>query len=401
MSILESEHFRLNYSLRNPRSGDGLGPGGVGSIQLIEDYRQGLEAIYYVMTSQPWSRPELNCITEVYIQDVFHGLSSPFATEDDKGIPYIVLPCRTSEPTNEAERQWALATAIHEATHVFNYCKRPLSSPYSEKWAWFDEGLAIFMETKMIADYRDHFRFMGDWIERPELSLDDSITNYQQAGQFVAYLVKRFEIDFVNRVWTESMEGETPLEAVARLLPKGQKLISADPDERDLFASGYCLDSWFLNDPASLAYNPDLYARYGERSITESFVLRPDDQIMTSNKMGEQSEVSHLACRCYRFYIEGKVTQLCIDLSSPGEPEKFPLKAELAFVTRENRRGQVLPLRPAPHHSNGETLLTIQVENISLDEVDHFILVVTNCGMSAPRTSQGSRRTITIKALAR
>jgi hypothetical protein len=400
---VEPVHFEVKYNHRNPQQGRGQGPGGVGDERLIKTYLYGLEMLYRALTSPPWSRSELDRMTEVYILDVatiFPTMSGPFTTENLEGAPYIVLPCRTSDPTCEVEQQWALATAVHEATHVFNYRKRPLSSPYSAKWAWFDEALAVFMEMQLITDYRDHFRFLGNWIERPELSLDTPIASYQ-AGQFVAYLAKRLGIEFVNRVWMDSTEGETPFEAIKRLLPEGQKLVSADPDERDLFASGYCLDSWFLNDPTSLAYAPDLYMRYGERAITESFVLRPGEKVGTTDKPGGQDVLSHLACRYYRFYLEDEVKQLSVELHSSDEPGKSPLKVELAIVTKGNRRGQVIPLRLVSDKSNRKTLLTAQVKQIDSNELDHFILVVTNCGTRSaiPPHDDGKQFTIRARAM--
>jgi hypothetical protein len=399
---VEPVHFEIQYKLRNPQRGRGEGSGGVVDEQLIRTYLDGLEMLYRTLTSPPWSRSELDRITKVQILDVssiFPIMSGPFTTENLEGVPYIVLPCRTSDPTRGAERQWALATAVHEATHVFNHRKRPLSLAYSAKWAWFDEALAVFMEMQLITDYRDHFRFLGKWIERPEMSLDDPAANYQ-AGQFVAYLAKRQGIEFINRVWMESAERETPLEAIARLLPEGQKIVSADPDECDLFASGYCLDSWFLNDPASPAYAPALYERYGERALTESFVLFAGAKVGINENQTGQDTLDHLACRYYRFYLESGVKEFIVELHSSDEPGKSPLKAELAFVTAENLRGQVLPLRPVHNSNNEETLLTVQVKDINYNDFDHLILVVTNCGVGAISAHGDDRKTFTITALA-
>lgn len=379
---LERAPFRIRYKHRNPKQGRGQGANGVSDERLIKIYGQGLEMLYRAMTSPPWSRPRIDRVIEVQVLDVATILPakpSPFTAEDN-GVPYIVLPCCTFAPSYEAERHWALATAVHEATHVFNCQQRPLSSPYSAQWAWFDEALAVFMEMRLITDYCDHFRFLGNWIERPEVSLDDRVANYQ-AGQFVAYLAKRLGIEFVNRVWMESAPGETPIEAIIRLAPEGQKLVSADPDERDLFASGYCLHSWFLNDPDSPAHAPELYARYGERAITESYVLRAGDGVGTSENPGEQETLDHLACRYYRFYLEDGVRRLSVELHSSDRPGKRPLKAELAAVTRENRLEQVIPLRPASDNKSTETFLAARVNRTDPLKQDHFILVVTNCGV--------------------
>lgn len=373
-------HFDIRHTPRNPRQGRGVGSSGVGSEPLVEVYRQGLEMLYRALTSPPWSRPELEWVTEVRVLDLathFPSSAGPFTTENQKGLPIIILPSRTSEPTREAERQWALATAIHEATHVFNYRERPPSSLYYAKWDWFDEALAMYLEMKLIQDYRDHFRYLGNWIERPESSLDAPEANYQ-AGQFVAYLAKQLGIEFINRVWMESMERETPFEALARLLPEGNQIVSADPDERDLFASGYCLDSWFLNDPASPAYDPDLYARFGERTITESFALRPSQRVKTNEKWEQRDSLSRLACRYYRFYLEGEATRLSVVLWVFDEPET-PLKAELVEVTKEGRRGAVTFLRPDSNLSSELTLLSATVNQNDSSNFDYFLLVVTNC----------------------
>jgi hypothetical protein len=198
----------------------------------------------------------------------------------------------------------------------------------------------------------------------------------------------------------ESAERETPLETIARLLPEGQKLVSADPDERDLFASGYCLDSWFLNDPASPAYAPDLYIRYGERAITESFVLCPGNKVGTSDTSEEQDILDHLACRYYRFYLEEGVRQLSVELHSPDKLGESPLKAEIAVVTKEKRRGQVIPLRPVSDNLSRETLLSTCLKQIDQHQHDHFILVVTNCGARTFTPPHHDGKQFTIKAMA-
>jgi hypothetical protein len=349
------------------------------------------------MTSTPWSRPDIKRKTLVQVLDVesiFPLNACPFTTEDQDGVPYIVLPCHSPHPLQEAEQQWALATALHEATHVFNCRIRPLSSPYSFYWAWFDEALAVYMET--LHKYRDNFRFLRTWIEKPELSLDNSDA-YYQAGQFLAYLVGKMGVEFVNRVWMESAPGEKPFEAITRMLPANETLVSADPNKRDLFASGYCMDSWFLNDPASEMYSPELYRRFGERAVTESFVMKSGWKVETTDKPEEQEHLDHLACRYYRFYIKDNMEQLSVELHSPDEAGTSPLKAELASVTKEGRRERVISLLPAPGNSRKKTRLQTTVKTINPKQLDHFILTVTNCGVSR---QHDDRKRYTIKASA-
>ncbi|MBI1766717.1 MAG: hypothetical protein HYR56_35370 [Acidobacteria bacterium] len=348
--------------------------------QLLLTYQQGLERLYQIMTAPPLARPGLQWKTQVQIFDLAAYLRSDaraFTAEDQQGVPYIALPSRTKEPTQEAEQRWALATAVHEATHVFNCRERPLSSLYAGRWAWFDEALAVFMEMQVLGDVGDHFRVLGDWIENPELSLDAPNACYQ-AGLFVAYMAKRLGIEFVNRVWMESEPLETPLDALARLMPAGQIFLSAKPDEHDLFASGYCLDSWFLADPASAAHAPELFARFGERAVSESFVLGTGEQAATGDTL------DHLACRYYRFYLNAGVRQLRLELETLEAGEQSWLKAEVAMATNEKRCGLVIPLRPATATNPiTATLLSAQVTLLDLNDIDHLILVVTNCGTRA------------------
>jgi hypothetical protein len=84
---------------------------------------------------------------------------SPFMTEEDLFepgvyVPLMALPSRSAEPLRAAEYRCAMATAAHELTHVFNSVERPLRlgngslNEQAESWRWFNEGMAVFMESK-------------------------------------------------------------------------------------------------------------------------------------------------------------------------------------------------------------------------------------------------------------
>src|SRR5262249_19078368 len=118
------------------------------------------------------------------------------------------------------------------------------------------------------------------------------------------------------------------------------------------------------------------------------------------DKPEEQDTLDHLACRYYRFYLEDGVKQLTVELYSSDRHGKSPLKAELAVVTKEKLRGQVIPLRPASNNVDETSIFIAQVTQINANNLDHFILVVTNCGTRAISPPHDDGKQFTIKAFA-
>jgi hypothetical protein len=166
-----------------------------------------------------------------------------------------------------------------------------------------------------------------------------------------------------------------------RLLPvdkRFEKFASHHPDERDLFASGYCLDAYFLGNHNNDWCTPELRARFGERAVSESFIVRPGQQ---ESSAGWQ--LDHLACRYFRIALKGEVEKLQVEVESEGDQTIAPLKAELAVVTDEMRQGKVWALRPLPAGGAKETTrlsLELPVAELEYDKADHLVLVVSNCG---------------------
>lgn len=397
---LESDHFIVHFGPRDRPEGRGLGSLGIRDRRLVLTYLDALERLYTAMTAQPLERQLPGFFAQrkvnVYIVDIsqmFPEEECALTSVDEKRVPYIALPCRTNEPTIRAELDRAAAEAVHEATHVFNMRERPLYvrdsderpllDPYHWPWAWFDEATATFMESVVLAGNHDTLRFGLDWSDRPESSLDDWSACYE-AWMFVRYLAKRFGLGFISKVWTEAAEDENPIETLTRLLDKdcnNSVFSSPKPDTPDIFASGYCLDSYFLWDPESPGYAPEVYARYGERAVTESFVLQARSRASSSDSL------HHLSCRYYRLYIGSEVSTLEVRLSSQMPNHRMPLKVELAVVTTEMKRGPVGVLRPAdPVGPEEPVRLCARVNNLDANRIDHLVLVVTNCGL---RSSPG------------
>lgn len=364
-----SEHFIIHYGLRNPLNGKGLGRDGVRDLHLITTYSDALENLYSTMTSPPWNRSAPitgeDGKTHVY---VFNSGLGPFTVFDEQKSLYIVLSSRNNEPTTGAELNRAASEAVHEATHLFNYTHRPFEDINSKPWEWFDEGLAVLMETIVAPKNPDYHRFLMDWIDSPELPLDHPAGKYH-AGMFVQYLGKRVGLDYVNKVWTESHVSESPLDALERLLPDGQRFFSADCSIRDIFASGYCIDPYCLWEHAS-----EVFLRFGERAISESLVLPKDTNYPV------EGYLDHLACRYYRFYLEQGVSRVEIKMQVDGPCHKTRLKAEMAIVTKARQRNLIQALSPITQSNSTSAQFVGVLESLNPEDIDHLVLVVSNCG---------------------
>lgn len=395
---LESEHFILYFGLRNPLHGKGLGVAGVRDRVVVLTYLDGLERLYSVMTSPPWNRKppivDTGGKTRVYIYNseiAPYTAEDAFADTDPPGgrVPYIVLLSRSAEPTTEAELRRATAEAVHEATHVFNSRERPFHELASAAWEWFDEAMAVFMETVVVPGNPDYFRFILNWIDMPELSLDDRRARYQ-AGMFIRYLAKRIGPNFINEVWMQSKKNETPLIALERVLQKydpGRKLISSN--EPDIFASGYCMEPYFLWDHESKGHAPDIFVRYGERAVCESSVLRlptTEESVSSTDLYESEGTLDHLACHYYRYYVTASVSGVRFQLTTtPFLDSTTPLKAEIAIATADKRRRpQIRILSNTESEFSGDTvLLSTDLTIDDPDNIDHIVLVVSNCGTRA------------------
>lgn len=377
---LRSEHFIIHFGLRNPPQGRGLAPDGVRDRVLVLTYLQALESLYSTMTGPPWNRepPEVDDTgrTHVYVFG-----DKALTTFDRKSlIPEIYLPCRSAEPTTHAELLRATASAVHEGAHLFNFRRRPYYDFDSKPWIWFDEGMAVLMETLVAAGNHDYCRFLVGWIDSPETSLDDEEAMYQ-AGMFVRYLAKKVGPEIVNKVWNESLPDEGPIDALQRLMPQmaePETFLSADPAVRDIFASGYCIDPYFIWDHESASLAPDILFRFGERAVSETALLAPKD----SHRM--KGALDHLACRYYRFYLGEGVTRLRVEMRPGEDPHATQLKAELAVVKKGRVRTPVAALARCAEGNGGAGGGALSVTlGVRPEEIDHLVLVVSNCGVKS------------------
>jgi hypothetical protein len=195
---------------------------------------------------------------------------------------------------------------------------------------------------------------------------------------FLYYLAKKLGPEIVNKIWTMSDKKENPLQAIERILMQetGCKFVSPSPNDDDIFASGYCMDSYFLQDVTNAGYIRNIFLRHGERAVSESLYLSLDEE------QAVEDGLDHLACRYYRIYPESQVTNLKVRLLIPEDQGPSTLKAELAVVTKQMKRDSVYKLYLVPRSASSKNFIQLfaEINQIALNDIDHFVLVVSNCG---------------------
>lgn len=322
-----------------------------------------------------------------------------------KIVSAIALPSRSESPTLQGEQELACTTVVHELSHFFNASVLPFRKLHPEggetmldtdrigMWLWLDEAMAVDAEiefgrsvfAKSLPVGKDWLGFALDWVDRPERSLHDRNAVYQ-AAFFIRY-VKRLMANrcprFFNDVWRmaarEWMPGHwerlTALEAMEQEFQKHDLLFSST-DKPDVFASGYCFDSYFLHQPETLGHEPEIHARYRERAISRTW-------LMAKGLVRARFSLDPLACRYFRFVPDGIDGELMITITTA---ERHTFKAELALASRGKRHLVPGSKRTLDRtgFTDGETH-TITISSISDADCDHVVLVVSNCSV-APST---------------
>lgn len=382
-----SPHFNVYYNHRNPKGDMGVGPGGVRNQALISCYVDALERLHSAMTGPHFSRsdPTNGQPTKVYVCDLRDFQNQPFTDLDADLRAFIALPCRTDEPTLDAERQYAATSAVHEATHVFNHALRPMQE--SLTWRWFDEATAVFMESHVFAGNHDHLRFAMNWSDEPEGSLDLP-GQWYSAGLFAAYLAKLEEPQVLTEIWQYPDKKASALDAIADFFRKSGKQFSSDnPKDTDLIFSQYCVDSYFLWDMNGFCFLPDVHARYGGRAVTESLSIKKGKLIQPQQREGYR--LNHLACRYFLLDLEHDVQSITVKVKARARKGRTFLKAVLASAPHGFRRGERWNLVAKNTGSDFVEFITGPV-GLNHRDLDHLVLVVSNCGYSSPLLASDS-----------
>jgi hypothetical protein len=207
---------------------------------------------------------------------------------------------------------------------------------------------------------------------------------------------------FLNEVWTKSATvwdpaikkcraAVTVLKEVFAALPKHKCRVFCSPTKKDVFASGYCFDSYFLNCKESLGYEPEVFDRFTGRAVTQTWPMENHAEWPKGGT--EFYSLPGLACRYFRFLPTRKAAKLVVRVTGrPGHS----LKAELALAT-----GDPLTLSPGSRCLGKSTqaangTLVCELPKFSARSCHHAVLVVTNCKVAksqGPQQPPGGYRT--------
>lgn len=218
----------------------------------------------------------------------------------------------------------------------------------------------------------DYFLFVRNWIDHPDMSLMTDRGIYQSV-MFVSFLSRLAGYDFLNSVWTDSEEEETPLEAINRLLKekRGDNFCGVFKE--------YCLNGHFLLDPQKYLFFPEIYRRFGRRAVSRNFTLnmeKPEGNC-------DATFLPHLSCRYYRFFCNG-FDKLSVEIKASQLIET--LHAQLAVMGHmDNHLGEPVNLEKCEQENGSvEYVYRAEMEGIEHFDADHVVLVVSNCGVPQP-----------------
>jgi hypothetical protein len=206
---------------------------------------------------------------------------------------------------------------------------------------------------------------------------------------------RRKDPGFLNRVWQMSetvwkphFKSGVPFRHAAitaledALLQSPHSLVFCSHTEPDVFASGFCFDSYFMNcerSPGyeSPGYEPEIFKRFGGRAVTQTWLM--EDRTVWSNNNAELYPLPGLACRYFRFMPGKKPAKLVVRVvASYGHS----LKAEWALA-KGSLEGLLPGERIAAKLCQGANgLLECDLEEFSEAACHHAVLVVSNCAVA-------------------
>jgi len=407
--------------LRNPfrpgRASLGFREGlhGIRDPKVLVDYTETLRAAWeFFISDQGRTAPEQRLAVYIFaVDDDEFGCGVPCFDElpffkangePDRVVPMIALPSRSREPEVGIAASKVRSEIVHELSHFFNSRFLPyrringatkMHDPWAGSWLWLDEGMAVASESDFsVAESvkaaglrigKDWLRYGLDWVDHPERSLDAPGAEYQ-AAFFVRYVNRLLSgPGFLNEVWKKSAsvwEPEvkncwaaiTALQEELNDLPNPKVFCSAI--DHDLFASGYCFDSYFLNSEGSPGFEPEVFGRFSGRAVTQTW--RMENRFDWPNGQSESYSLPGLACRYFRFLPAKKPGRLKVRVSAPAGHR---LKAELAFAV-----GNPEALSPGTRSVRMDGSLECEVPGFSAQACHHAVLVVTNCAIGESPT---------------
>lgn len=325
-----------------------------------------------------WKPP----IAKTRVNLILGANASPYVRMELDGntgrwVPEIWMTCCSASITDEEERREIQAVAAHEGFHVFTHSQSDMINPSTglptirgKLWAWYDEAMAVFMESDVIAGNNAWYCFGPQWVDHPHAALDyDEVRTYYRWVFFVRYLCRRHGANFLHSVWhNRAKADDSPFDVISRL--SGKAIINSSADfVGDVFTSEFCVDSYFIWHE-----EPDIFNRFGERALAYSFKLDPgESQTMPIKVPG------WLGCSYYRICTPRSLNSLNVCVRK-GELKSNALKVLGFSVNQNGNKKQIFPFT-----RNGDCKFVIIDQTLLGSDTDHIVIMIVNCEMPGTR----------------
>jgi hypothetical protein len=278
------------------------------------------------------------------------------------------------------------ATAAHELFHVVQARYRQKCFYDEDRWAWFSEATAVFMQKEVFPDDLEYLRYLYLWFDEPDKPLHQNPDGWREYGGavFCEFLRDKYGkelpgTNLLQEVWTRAADFESPFEAIeARLRHHyGRDVLFAAADTPDLFTDEFLAWNFFLGTHPNGYANGELYEERFQHAFADRIVfMKPGDK---ASWIG--SELAPLAARYHLVEVpQGPgMANIAVDLCCPGAGQS-PCKGAVCPVSdkRTPLRSEPFPIYLRPAGTTDRCKGNCEVDLSTWPNVRYLLLIVAN-----------------------
>ena len=335
---LDIAHFKIKYGPYAVTGGPRAGYRSQRSLDLVTAYAEGLKNAFEALKDRVFTNtnpPGLIQVAVCHIPDYLSGARNEPTTIPSRAGPRILLSNRSTERPRQDDPVW-------------------------DSWEWMNDAAAVYCEQLVHPGGAESCFYCQDWLDSPEVSLDKQT---YPSGMFVRWYASKFTPKSIGQIWEDAKASEGPLDAIEAITARSIN---------DLFTD-YARDGFFLCDPASPCYYPDVHFLWGTREIRKRFVLPAE------NGNPFAGSLDHLAAEYFEVRVGSGVSSVECTFESIAEPTA--LRAWIAEVKYNLHRGATEELKPL-----GASVRKAAI-TLSGSELDYLVIVVTNGSRSQDKVS--------------
>jgi hypothetical protein len=353
-NLLPVPPFQVRYGPYAVTGGRAAGFRGFRGMNLVTAYAEGLKYAFDTLGHEVFTDTKPVGPIQVavfHIPDYLAGQwNEPTTIPSAVGLR-ILLPNRSWEISVAARVDRARAEATHEVCHVYQFTRRlPQDDPVYDLWAWINDAAAVWAEQFVNRGGGESCFYCQDWLDSPEVPLDRQ--SYPSC-MFIRWFASQFTSASVGRLWETARPNEGPLDIIERL----------HGPIADLFTN-YARDGYFLCDPSSHCYYPDVHFLWGFREIRYRFLLP------SCTNPPFDGVIDHLAAVYFEVRTNADVAKIHCVLVLPKPVQG--VRAWISQVKPDLHRGANEEFKPVDG-GHQEAIL-----NTDHDNTDHYVIIVTN-----------------------